>query len=99
VDYQVIIGRPAQQDLVKIHDYIARHNPMAAQAFVGKLVEEAKSLKTFPQRGGQLKEKPGVRFTVVGPYLIVDRVVEIRQEVRVQRFWHAARERRRLRRL
>ncbi len=95
--YQVIIGRIAQRDLVKIRDYIARENPIAAHSFTEKLVEEAKSLKVFPNRGGYLDGRPGARFTVVGQYLIIYRVVEARGEVRVLSFWHAARERRHLR--
>jgi len=97
VAYQVIIGRIAQQELVKIHDYIAAKNQEAARSFTEKLVTEAKSLKTFPNRGGHLEGRPGVRFTVVKNYLIIYRVVEAKSEVRVLSFWHAARERRHLR--
>jgi addiction module RelE/StbE family toxin len=94
---QVIISRIAQRDLAKIHDYLARQNPEAARSFTEKLVEEAKSLKIFPNRGGHLEGRPGVRFTVVKHYLIVYRVVEAKGEVRVLSFWHAARERHHLR--
>ena len=93
MDYQVIIGQLAQRDLIEIHTFIAGHDPLVAQAFINRLIEEVKSLKTFPQRGGHLEEKPGVRFIVLRPYLIVYRVVETRQEVRILRFWHSARER------
>jgi plasmid stabilization system protein ParE len=97
VDYQVIIGRLALQDLAKIHHFIARENRVAAQSFTKKLLEEAKSLAAFPQRGGHFQEKIGARFIVKGPYLIVYRVLEAHHEVRVLRFWHAAREWRRRR--
>jgi addiction module RelE/StbE family toxin len=92
VDYEVIIGRFALKDLAKIHHFIARDNPTAAQSFTNKLINEAKSLTIFPQRGGHFEEKIGARFIVVGAYLIVYRVIEARQEVRILRFWHAARE-------
>jgi len=95
VDYEVIIGRLALQDLAKIHHYIARNNPAAARSFTGKLVKEAQSLTTFPQRGGHFEEKIGARFIVMGAYLIIYRVVETRHQVRILRFWHAAREWRR----
>jgi len=97
VAYQVIIGRIAQKDLAKIHDYIAHKNPEAARSFSERLLKEAKSLKTFPNRGGHLEGRPGVRFTVVKQYLIIYRVVEAKSEVRILSFWHAARERRHLR--
>jgi plasmid stabilization system protein ParE len=92
VGYQVIIGRPALQDLAQIHNFIARDNRIAAQSFTGKLLKESKSLATFPQRGGHFEQKNGARFIVMGPYLIIYRVVETKKEVRILRFWHAARE-------
>ena len=85
--------RIAQRDLIKIHDYIAVDNPEAARFFTEKLVAEAKSLTTFPNRGGYLEGRPGVRFTVFKNYLIIYRVVEAKSEVRILSFWHAARER------
>ena len=51
----------------------------------------------FPDRGGQLKERPGARFSVVGSYLIVYRFDQATETVRILRFWHGARERGRLR--
>jgi len=71
VAYQVIIGRIAQRDLAKIHDYIARKNPEAARSFTERLLKEAKSLRTFPNRGGHLEGRAGARFTVVKHYLII----------------------------
>jgi plasmid stabilization system protein ParE len=96
VAYEVIIGRVAERDLLAIAQYVARDNPAAANKLIGKLILEAKSLVNFPNRGGHYKDRPGARFTVVGNYLVVYRVVESSKEVRVLRFWHAARERRRL---
>ena len=95
--YEVIIGRVAQRELANIHDFIARDDPQSARVFTEKLVEEAKSLKTFPNRGGHLEGRTEVRFTVVKPYLIIYRVVEERNEVRILSFWHAARERHQVR--
>jgi plasmid stabilization system protein ParE len=94
VAYQVIIGRVAERDLLEIFNYIAGDNSDAARKFIGKLLEEAKSLATFPNRGGHYKERPGARFTVAGRYLIVYRVVEKSKQVRILQFWHSARERR-----
>jgi toxin ParE1/3/4 len=93
VAYQVIIGRVAERDLLEIFNYIAGDNPDAARKFVGRLIEETKSLATFPNRGGHYKERPGARFTIVGQYLIIYRVIENTREVRILRFWHSARER------
>jgi addiction module RelE/StbE family toxin len=93
VAYQVIIGRVAERDLIAIARYIARRNPPAAEKLIGKLIQEARSLANFPNRGGHYKDRPGARFTVVGNYLVIYRVMEDSNEVRILRFWHAARDR------
>ena len=49
------------------------------------------SLRTFPERGGLIAERPGARFVVVYPYLVVYRMDEKARIVRVLRFWHGAR--------
>jgi toxin ParE1/3/4 len=93
VAYQVIIGRAAERDLINIGRYIARDNPVASEQFVLGLIHEAKSLANFPNRGGHYKDRPGTRFIVAGNYLVIYRVLEENKEVRILRFWHAARER------
>jgi addiction module RelE/StbE family toxin len=97
VEYEVIITRSALRDLEQIRAYIARDNPSAAHAFGLKLLDEAESLRTFPDRGGFIAERPGARFVMVHPYLVVYRIVEESRMVRVLRFWHGARERVRMR--
>jgi len=97
VEYEVIIARSAIRDLEEIHAYIARDNSAAAQAFVLKLLDEARSLVAFPERGGIIKERRGARFVMVHPYLVVYRIEEETRIVRVLRYWHGARERVRMR--
>ena len=81
----------------QIRAYIARDNPSAAGTFVLKLLDEAQSLGTFPERGGFVVERPGARFVMVHPYLVVYRIAQETCTVRVLRFWHGARERMRMR--
>ena len=97
MEYEVIITRPALRDLEQIRAYIARDNSTAAQAFCLKLLDEAESLCAFPDRGGLVAERPGARFVMVHPYLVVYRIVKESRAVRVLRFWHGARERVRMR--
>jgi toxin ParE1/3/4 len=97
VAWKVIVGRVAFRDLERIRDFIARDDPAAAISFCGKLLDHAEGLRRFPQRGGHLRERPGARFSVCGSYLIIYRVNELDETVRILRFWHGARERRRLR--
>ena len=58
MEYEVIITRSALRDLEEIRAYIAR-NPAAAQRFGLKLLDEAESLRIFPERGGFISERPG----------------------------------------
>jgi len=97
VEYEVIITRPALADLEQIRAYIAKDNPSAAETFALKLLDEAQSLSTFPERGGFVAERPGARFVIMHPYLLVYRIFEESRTVRVLRFWHGARERLRMR--
>ena len=94
--WQVIVGRVALRYLHRIRDFIARDNPAAAVSFCQKLLDRAEALREFPERGGHLRERPGARFSIVGSYLIVYRVDLTAATVRILRFWHGARERRRL---
>jgi len=97
VEYEVIIARSALRDLEQIRAYIARDNPAAAQKFCLKLLDEAESLRIFPERGGFIAERLGARFVMVYPYLVVYRITEESRMVRILRFWHGARERMRMR--
>ena len=97
MEYEVIIARSALRDLEQIRAYIARDNPAAAETFCLKLLDQAKSLRTFPERGGVIAERPGARFVMVYPYLVIYRMDEQAATVRVLRFWHGARERVRMR--
>lgn len=95
--WTVIIGRVALRDLDRIRDFIARDDPAAAVTFCGKLLDQAEGLRMFPDRGGHLKERPGARFSVLRSYLIIYRVDQAAETVRVLRFWHGARGRGHLR--
>jgi toxin ParE1/3/4 len=97
VEYEVIIAHSALRDLEQIRAFIAKDDPPVAEAFCTRLIDEAKSLDRFPERGGSLAERPGARFVMVHPYLVVYRIIRESQTVRVLRFWHGARERARMR--
>ena len=76
MEYEVIITPAALRDLEQIRAYIARDNPSAAQTFGLRLLDEAESLRTFPERGGFIAERRGARFVMVHPYLVVYRITE-----------------------
>ncbi|HSI14159.1 MAG TPA: type II toxin-antitoxin system RelE/ParE family toxin [Chthoniobacter sp.] len=76
MEYEIVIVRAAMRDLEQIRAYIARDNSSVAQTFGLKLLDEAQSLRTFPERGGFIPERPGARFVMVNPYLVVYRILE-----------------------
>ena len=70
--------REAETWLREIRDYIAKDSPTAAARTVQGVVEQAKSLSSFPQRGYRYRDRPdeNIRIVLYGnyriPYLIRD---------------------------
>ena len=89
--WQVIFSDRSTRDLQKIAQRIANDDPNAAEKFGLLLIEKAESLAGTPEMGPILPQKPTARFFPVGSHLIIYRVDEKRQIVRILRFWHAAR--------
>jgi addiction module RelE/StbE family toxin len=54
--YEVIWSEVAIRDLEQIVDYIQRDAPMAAQRLFDRIVEQSKSLESFPFRGRVMPE-------------------------------------------
>jgi plasmid stabilization system protein ParE len=73
---RVELSAEAERDLEEIADYIARDNPVAAEAWVGKLVAAAKAAGTNPRAGRVVPEwgDPDVREVFLRTYRIVYRV-------------------------
>jgi addiction module RelE/StbE family toxin len=92
VEYQITISPKAFRDLEEIRNHIATDNPVAAEKFVQKLLEEAYTLRNLPLRGLLIKGKREARFLVYKSYLIVYRLKKDRARIRVLRYWHSARD-------
>jgi plasmid stabilization system protein ParE len=54
------------------------------------LLERAETLAQSPERGSNVRSRPGVKNLVRVPYLIFYRVDNVRRCVDVLRFWHGA---------
>jgi toxin ParE1/3/4 len=80
---------PAAQDLENISRHIRRENPAAALRVVRELYDRAMSLDTFPGRG-RVGRIAGTRELVSNPYIIVYRVTEA---VEILRIHHTAQDR------
>jgi addiction module RelE/StbE family toxin len=97
--FQVVFTPRAERDLEKIVRYIARDDPEAAERLGLELADRALSLAQphVHRSGGHLPQRPGVRKIMHGRnYLILYRIIESQQKVRVLRFWHGAQDRDRL---
>ena len=79
--YKVLLTQAAEQDLERIHDYIAAFDCVAhANYALVQLMEVAEELANFPERGSYPKELVvlGIkeyRQTTFKPYRVIYRVV------------------------
>jgi plasmid stabilization system protein ParE len=74
--YQVEITPQADADLAQIVSYIAKDDPLTAEAFGMELLDQALMLSTLPYRGSRMRGNPRARKLVYGKYLIVYTVDE-----------------------
>ena len=87
----VVYSNIAKLDLKGIRDYIAEHNPSAAVSVLIQIKEECRQLGSMPFAGPAYGEShPGLRFRVVGKYVVFYRVTDDR--VWIQRVLHSARD-------
>lgn len=67
----------ARQDLIDIWRYIAPNNPAAADALLDRIDEKCALLARNPRLGAERSDiRPGLRYLVVGEYLILYRIIE-----------------------
>jgi len=97
VDFGFEIAIRARRDLLGIWKYIAQSDPAAATALCAELTETAESLRLLPQRHAVVRGRPGIRKLPHNAYIIFYKVHETEHIVEILRFWHAARDQRRLR--
>ena len=88
--YKVILSTLALEDLEQTVAYVAKSDPATAERLGHGLLDQAETLRYLPHRGGNVRQRPGVKKLVSGAYLIFYRVNEPARCVEVLRFWHAA---------
>jgi len=93
MDFRVIVSPEAWSDLRDIKRYISRDSPLAAERFGQKLFSKQKILRTHPETGRVVPEigNAAVREIVIGNYRIMYRVNASKKQIRILRYWHAAR--------
>jgi plasmid stabilization system protein ParE len=86
MDFKVILQPLALDDLEAIVRHVAEKDVQAANRLGMSLLERAEGLAQFPERGGNVRRRPGVKKLVRIPYLIFYRVDHARGCVDVLRF-------------
>ncbi len=97
MEYRVTVTPQADSDWEMIYRYISGDDPEAAHHFCGELLQQARSLRTFPARAKSLVHRGQVRKIPYKSYLIFFKTNDQDGVVEILRFWHAARDQRRLR--
>ena len=90
MDFKVIYQPLALDDLEAIVRHVAKEDLEAATRLGMSLLDRAEALAKFPERGGNVRRRPGVKKLIRTPYLIFYRVDNARRCVDVLRFWHGA---------
>jgi toxin ParE1/3/4 len=93
MDYQVVFSHSARSDIREIVRYISLDDPAQGLRFGRFLIDHAKTLRQFPERGRVVPEFDDVtiREIIVRTYRLVYRLDHKRQSVEIIRFWHAGR--------
>lgn len=88
---QIIWTNTALDWLRRIHDYIAKDSPSAAQRVVNGIYEKSLLLKSFPRLGYRFEEIDDreVRILLYGHYQIAYQI-ESDDEIRILGVFHAA---------
>jgi addiction module RelE/StbE family toxin len=76
----------AQRDLVRLREFIAEHNPVAARRISDELRKSIRSLIVRPALGYPIDELPGVREWVARDYVV--RYLVLDEVLTVLRVWH-----------
>ena len=91
--YQIIFSTQAQEDLREIEVYIALDSPQIAERFGQRLLAKTDMLEKHPEIGRIVPEirNIAIREIIVENYRIMYRVNTSKKQVRILRYWHAAR--------
>jgi toxin ParE1/3/4 len=89
---KVRFTRPAQRDLLRIHDRVSQDNPDAASRIVARITELAWALKDNPRQGRETDEPNALLFLVPRlHYFIFYSIVD--DEIHINHIRHTSRKR------
>ena len=92
--YEIDWTEPALADLRRISDYLAEHNPTAAEKVVDEILERAELLRTTPRMGAVLgrDNRGSKRQIIVRKYRIIYRINDNARRVEILTVWHGSRQ-------
>jgi addiction module RelE/StbE family toxin len=91
------ISSQALRDLKEIESYTQPDAMPPGSEFNERLLDRAQSLTTFPYRHGSVAGRLNIRKVPFHSYIIFYKIHDDERVVEILRFWHAARNQRRLR--
>lgn len=94
MDYQVELSSSAESDIQDIVRYISIDDPDQALHFGRFLMDHARGLAQFPERGRVVPEfdDDSIRELIVRSYRIIYRLNHNQHSVEIIPFWHTARD-------
>jgi len=91
MDFKVLIADSAIADLKEIVEFVATDNPEASSRLGQKLLGQALSLATFPERFPFHDRRRRIRKMPVSPFLIYYQFDDAASVINILHFWHGAR--------
>ena len=83
------ISQPAREDLVDIWEFIAEHDELAADRYIGHLRLRARELVRYPHLGRMRRKiHPGIRSLLFRNHLIFYRVKKV--SIQILRILHGS---------
>jgi toxin ParE1/3/4 len=91
---KVIIREAAYDDLDRIHEWIAKDRPRAADSVIDRILDSAEKLGHLPYMG-HVGRAPGTHEWVVTglPYIVVYKIDSDNDEVQIIAVFHGAQDR------
>ena len=95
--YRFKVNSQALRDLKEIGNFAHRGAGTESDEFAQRILAQAESLTTFPYRHGTWAKQPNIRKLPYKSYVIFYKIHDEEKMIEILRFWHAARDQRRLR--
>lgn len=73
---KLLFTHSAQRDLMRLREFIAKHNPQAARAISLRLTTSINRLLDQPEVGVDVEDLPGIQDLVTGDYIVRYAVLE-----------------------